>query len=113
MSFNKAPESLPTNVIEWCRRIAQVVNGAMSGRTNNTDVIILDTGVTTTTVTLASGRLGNNTMILFEPTTAHAANELYSKAMWVSNKDPANNQFTITHNNAATTDRTFYFALIG
>lgn len=111
--FLTAPENMQANVPEWCRRIARVLNDAMNGKTNNTDTITLTANAATSTVTLATGRIGENTIILFMPTTAHAATEFGAGSLYVSARDVLNNTFTITHANNAQTDRVFNFVLIG
>lgn len=110
--FLNAPEFNP-DLKEWLRRTVRVVNNIMQGKTNNTGSVTLAANTTTTTVTEAKGRIGQNTVILFMPTTAHAATEFGAGTMYVSGRDVANNQFTVTHVNNAQTDRTFNYVLIG
>lgn len=109
--FIEAPEFLPDRA-EWGRRIAKRLKEVSQGKTNNIDTVTLTLNSATTVVTLASGRIGNDTVILFMPTNANAATEFGAGAMYVSSRDVANSTFTITHQNNANT-RTFSFALIG
>lgn len=110
MGFLQAPENMP-EPMEWCRRIARVVNQAMQGKTNNTGTVTLTANATSTTVSEAPNRLGEETVILFMPTTANAAAAMTN--VYVSSRSVANNTFTITHANTATTDRVFNYVLIG
>lgn len=112
MSYESAPTSYP-EALEWCRRIARVTNSLLQGKSNNTGTVTLTASAGTTVVSLAAGRLGNSTVIVFDPTTANAASEQAAGTMYVSSRDVTNAQFTITHANAVSTDRTFRYALIG
>jgi hypothetical protein len=95
------------------RSLIRVIRNMMQGKTNNTDTVTLTANSTTTTVTLADGRLSNDTVIVFMPTTANAATEFGAGSMYISAKNIGSNTFTITHVNNAQTDRTFSYALIG
>lgn len=108
------PESMD-NPIEWCRRIAQVVNAVMRGRTNNVGMLTLTAGVTSTVVQLAKGVLSKDSALLFDPLTAHAATEIYGATMYVTsaNRDVTNARFTITHANTADSDKIFRYIVVG
>lgn len=114
MSFEGVPPYMP-EPLEWCRRLALVVNRTLQGKTNNTGVITLTAGAASTVVNLAAGRLGQDTVILFDPLTANAAADLYGGGMYVTvaNRDVLGNKFTITHPNNANADKTFRYTLIG
>jgi len=112
MAFLGVPPIL-TNIPEWCRVMARTINGVMQGKTNNTGTVTLTASSATTTVTEASNRIGEETVILFMPTTANAATEFGAGSMYVSSRSVANNTFTITHANNAQVDRTFYYVLVG
>jgi hypothetical protein len=109
--YIEAPEYLP-DTAEWGRRIAKRLREVSQGKTNNTDEVTLTLNSATTVVTLAPGRLGEDTLILFMPTNNNAALEYGAGVLHVSARDVLNNQFTITHQNNANT-RTFKYALIG
>lgn len=113
-NYEGAPESL-SDTKEWCFRIARVVNNIMKGRTNNVGTVTLTANVASTIVSLAKGQLSKDTAILFDPTTANGAAELYGGTMYIlsANRSVTNKQFTITHANNAQTDRIFNYILIG
>lgn len=100
------------NLVEWGRGVANVVNGIMLGKTNNTGELTLTANVGSTTITVASGKVSLGTKVFLSPTTANAATE-YGAGTWRYSVDPDNNQFTITHVNNAQTDRTFGYILVG
>lgn len=110
--FLNAPEYF-SDLKEWLRRCVRVINGIMQGKTNNTGSVTLTANAATTVVTESEGRIGQNTVILFSPTTANAATEFGAGTLYVSARDVINNTFTITHVNNAQTDRTFKYVLIG
>jgi hypothetical protein len=114
MSFEPVPFSMK-DPLEWCRRIARVVNSLLQGKTNNTGTVTLTANAASTVVSLAQGRLGNDTLILFDPLTSNAAVQLAAGTMYVTtaNRDVMGNQFTITHANNAQADRSFRYTLIG
>jgi hypothetical protein len=95
------------------RKIIRVVAGIMQGKTNNTGTVTLTPNNATTTVVEAQGRIGQDTIILFMPTTANAATEYGAGSMYVSSRSVSSNTFTITHGNNAQTDRIFSYVLIG
>ena len=91
------------------RRIATIVNGILDGRQNNIGSFTLTANVTTTTVT--DFRVGVDSVITLMPTTANAAAALGTT--YISAVAPLTNTFTVTHANAATTDRTFKYEVTG
>jgi len=112
-SFPGVPAYNGVNINDWTIHARNSVNGLLLGKSNNTGAVTLNTSTSSTTVVLASGRLGPNTVILFEPTTANAAIEVSTATMWVSTKDPLTNKFIITNAVNNKNDRTFNFVLIG
>ena len=112
MSFLDFPEYEP-NHENLLRKVIRVGKLMMQGKTNNTGSATLTANAATTTVTLAAGQLGQDTVILFMPTTANAATEYGAGTFYVSSRNVANNTFTITHVNNAQNDRTFKYVLIG
>jgi len=94
------------DINRWLEKIALAVNENSDGRTDNFGTVTLTENVTTTTVT--DFRTGDSSGIYFTPTTANAAGE----TPYVSSQ-VAGTSFTITHANAATTDRTFNYIIVG
>lgn len=80
-----------------------------AGRSNAVGTVTLTTSSATTTVTTANCAAGSTPILT--PTTANAAAEIGNGTMYVS--AVANNSFTITHANSATTNRTFLYAILG
>lgn len=109
-SFLGCPEYEPnhSNVL---RKMINVIKGIMQGKTNNTDMFTLTASSTTTILTLAEGRIGVDTVILWEPITSNAAGAMTN--LYESGRSVANSTITLTHANAATIDRTFRYVLIG
>lgn len=87
------------------REVSERVNALLLGRVNTGSTVTLAANVTTTVVTDANAHAGSNPILT--PTSANAAAENY----WISAR--ATGSFTITHANAATTDRTFIYSLLG
>jgi hypothetical protein len=110
MAFLDAPE-YEVDHPNLFRKLIRVIKGIMQGKTNNTGTITLTANSTTTTVTFAAGRIGQDTVLLLTPTTSNAAGAL--SGLYVSGRSVANNTLTLTHANTATLDRTFSYALIG
>lgn len=104
-----------TNPIEWCSRIALVLNNVMRGRTNNVGIVTLTANAATTVVTLAKGVLSQDSAIIFDPLTANAATELYGATMYIltANRNVTNKQYTITHANNSQNDRSFRYIIVG
>lgn len=112
MAFDPVPIKM-VDPLEWCRRIAYKSNELLNGKSNNIGSITLTANQATTTVTEAAGRIGEDTVVLFMPTTANAAAEIGAGGIYVSGRSVANKTFTITHANNAQTDRAFNYVLIG
>lgn len=91
------------------RKINSVLDGVMNGKTNNKGSFTITANAATTVVT--DLRVGADSIILPSPTTATAATEWASGAMYVSSI--GKQTFTVTHNNSAPTDRDFTYAVIG
>lgn len=93
------------------RQIIRVVQGIMQGKTNNTGTFTLTANSTTSTLTFADGRIGNNTVLLWEPTTSNAAGSI--SGLYESARSVSSNTITLTHANTAATDKTFNYSLVG
>lgn len=90
------------------RVVAEVVNGIMNGKTNNTGKITLNVSATTTTLT--DRRIGGDSVILFMPLNDKAADEMAHGHMYVSSR--AQGAATITHGNH-TYEMIFAYVVIG
>lgn len=112
-SFPGVPPYNRVDITDWAIYATNTINNSLNGKTNNVGNVTLHTSTVSTTVTLAHGRLGIDTVILFEPTTANAAGEMAAGTMWVSTKNPATGKFVITHASGASVDRSFNFILVG
>ena len=91
------------------QQVAFVVNNILDGKINSTGTVTLTASTTTTTI--SDNRVGENSVILFMPTTANASAEQGAGTMFVATR--AKQSFTITHANNAQTDRTFAYSVIG
>lgn len=91
------------------RETAERINGLILGRGNNKHTVTLTANAASTVVDNPAVHEGS--VIHFMPTTANAAAELASGNMYVSSR--GSGTFTITHNNAASIDRTFEFTFTG
>lgn len=111
--FPGVPPYNGANINDWTIHARNTINGCLSGKTNNTGTVTLATSTASTTVVLAKGRLGAESVVLFEPTTAHAAAEIGNGTMWISTKDSLNNKFIITNASNTQNDRTFNFIIVG
>lgn len=87
--------------------LAETSNLLLRGRANNTGTFTLTAGATSTVVT--DPAFESSMVPLFTPTTANAAGALATT--YVSARDKG--QFTITHANAGSTDRTFLYVRWG
>mgnify|MGYP006899568772 CR=1 FL=1 len=91
------------------RKQNEIIVQMMDGKTNNTGKFTVTASAATTVV--SDLRVGADSVILVSPTTATAATEWASGAMYVSSI--GKQTFTVTHNNSAPTDRVFTYAVIG
>lgn len=90
------------------RAVAEVVNGMMNGKTNNTGTVTLRQSQTTTVIT--DERIGYASVILFMPTTADAADEMAHGHMYVSSRGKGT--ATISHGSHNSV-MTYSYAVIG
>jgi hypothetical protein len=87
------------------REVAEVVNNAVNGKTNNTGTVTL--AASSTTTTLNDERLGFDSVILLSPLTANAA----AQNPYISTK--AKGSVVITHTSVASTDLNFDYIIVG
>lgn len=97
---------LPTFGADW-RSVAEIVNGIMNGKTNNTGVLSLNTTGTLTTV--IDARVSADSVILLSPRSANAAGEL--DHTYISSQDKG--IFTVGHRNHGHDAVIFGYAVIG
>lgn len=91
------------------RKIVNAINQLAQGRSNANGTFTLTANTTTTAVT--SINCGSGSTVTYTPTTANASGEVGGGTIYIATV--ANGSFTITHANAATTDRTFKYAIQG
>lgn len=113
LTFPGVPPFDGTNINNWAISARLTINNLLNGKSNNTDSVTLHTSTSTTTVVLAKGRIGPNSVILFMPRTANAAVEISTGTMYVSTIDSLNNQFMITNAVNTKNDRTFSYIIVG
>jgi len=89
------------------RAVAEIVNGIMDGKTNNTGTVTLAQSSTTTTLTDA--RIGIDSVILFTPTSSNSASEMAHLFISAQTAGSA----TITHRNTGHADLTFQYITVG
>jgi len=116
-SFPRVPEgstdTSPDALGRAVRQIGGVVNSILRGKQNNVLEVTLTANAASTTVN--DVRLTRNSLVLFDPTTANAAAELYGGTMYVldDGTNRKNSVFVITHANNANADRTFKVLIVG
>lgn len=109
MSLNNNFPFVPERVDQspqYLRLMMKAINRVMGGKVNCTGQITLTASVATTTVT--DNRCLANSVVLLQPTTAHAATELATAYIVASD-----GSFVIHHANNAQTDRIFNYAIFG
>lgn len=87
----------------------RTVNRILQGKTNNFGQSTLTLTANSATTTLSDVRIGINTVILLQPTTANAA----AATANVYFGTPGDGTVTVNHANNAQTDRTFKYVVIG
>jgi len=93
------------------REIARAVNRVNQGKFNAVADLTLTANAATTTLT--DPRLTVDSAVVFDPTTATAATELYGATMYALTANRTNGSWVITHANNAVTTRTFKVLIIG
>lgn len=89
------------------RDVAEIVNNAMNGKTNNSGTFTLAASATQTTV--SNERAGFDSVIVLSPRTANAAAE--SNHTYIKTK--AKGSFIIGHRNTSNTDVTYDYIIVG
>lgn len=88
-------------------RLADAINNILRGKTNNVSTFTLTDNSATSVLT--DIRIGLNSMIMLQPTTANAAAELATLYF----DTPNDGSITVNHANNSQTDRTYLYAIIG
>jgi hypothetical protein len=88
------------------RAVAEVVNGILNGKTNNTGAVTLATGGATTT-TITDERIGYDSKIILMATSA--ASSAITRYISAKGKGTA----TITHSANITSNVTFDYVIVG
>lgn len=107
----------PLAPLEWGddkehkRKIAEVANRALIGKTNNVTTVTLTASSATTTIT--DRRIGYNTVVILVPTTANASAEFGNGTIYQTYPNATKNQAVINHANNAQSDRTYAVAFVG
>jgi hypothetical protein len=89
------------------RAVAEIVNGIMDGKTNNTGTLTLRSSNTTTTLTDA--RIGPQSVIIMTPMSSNAAKEFGT--CFISAR--TNGSATITHQNTGHADLDYTYIIVG
>ena len=100
---------VPAAVAGAMMRLAELVNMILRGGLNNSGTVTLTANAATTTLTDA--RIGFDSAIALNPTTANAATALATT--YILETGRLNGSVVITHANNAQTDRTFRWAVMG
>lgn len=95
------------DVNDMLRRIVVAVNNILRGKTNNYGSVTLTANSATTT--LNDIRIGIDSVVLLQPTTANSAAALTNVYIGT----PGDQTVTINHANNAQTDRTFKYIVVG
>lgn len=94
------------DVKDHLSRLSDAINNILRGKLNNGGTVTLTANSATTTLT--DIRIGTESVILLQPTTANASTALAN----VYFGTPGNGTVTITHTNNAQTDRSFRYSVI-
>lgn len=97
------------DINDFLRKVVLAINNILRGKTNNTGSVTLTESSVTSTLT--DIRIGINSVILLQPTTANASAEIGAGTIYFD--DPGDGLIVINHANNAQTDRTFKYAIIG
>jgi hypothetical protein len=106
LSTNPVPRSW-NSTLDHLARIADCVNNILKGKTNNVGDVTLTASSATTTIT--DPRIGANSAILMQPTTANAAAALSGLYF----DTPGNGTVVVNHANNGQTDKTFKYVVVG
>jgi hypothetical protein len=94
----------------WVRNLAEKINNVMKGKMNNTLLVTLVNGATSTTVT--DPRIGPSSALILTPLTTHAAALLYGTPYVLPTQQNAGS-VVFTHASTANTDQNFILTIDG
>lgn len=100
------PGQVSSNLPQWVLQIARTVNSILQGKLNATKSVTLTANATSTTLT--DSRIGNTSVIILVPTTAHAATAMAS--VYIDTK--LQGTAVIHHPSSANADQTFDVLII-
>lgn len=96
----------------WVRRIAEIVNGILTGKLNAVTQLTLTAGAPSTI--MKDARITANSYLGLQPMTTHAATDLYSAtSVLVAAGSQKAGQVTFNHPNNANVDKTFNVLIVG
>ena len=108
----------PPVPIEWVgdpaehtRKVAEAVRELQDGKIRAIGTVTL--AINSATTTLTDTRIGRETVVILDATTASAAAERGGTGMFMTYKNATKGQAVINHVNSATADRTFTYVLLG
>jgi hypothetical protein len=99
------------DVASYLRTLRDALLQMRRGKLECVNEVTLTENVTTTAI--VDPRLSIQSVVHFDPLTANAATELAAGTMYVLEANRTNGTWTITHANAASTNRSFRYSIIG
>lgn len=98
-------------VTGYIRRMYESLQATRKGKLECVVEVTLTANAASTTV--SDIRLSSYSAILFDPLTANAAAELAAGTLYATTANRGDSTVTLTHANAATTDRSYRMVVIG
>ena len=92
-------------------RFATAVRQLAEGRSNAVGSFTCGANVTSTLVTAVN--CATSSVVILTSTSSAAASEVKNGSIYVQVSDVKNGQFTVTHSNTTTANRTFYYVTLG
>jgi len=109
MALDRRPAARPRfDGTATARAIGDALRNIFSGRVDWVGEVTLTQSMATTVV--SDDRVGANSVIVYEPTTANASAERGNGTIYISAY--SDGSFTLTHANNAQTDRTFRYLVV-
>ena len=100
-----------TQVGSYLRRMWESLQSTRKGKLECVTQVTLTASAASTVLT--DSRISPQSVLVFDPLTANAAAEKAAGTLYVTTANRGDGTATITHANAASTDRTFNVAIIG